>query len=82
MSKDRQVMVMSPDLPAKPASHSYQLWAVSSTGQMVCMGTFDSEKKIYTMKKLPFTPREFGVTMEEGSIGQLQPTSEFLVHGI
>lgn len=82
MSKDMQVMVMSPDLPSKPSDHSYQLWAVSSTGEMVCMGTFDAEKKIYTMKKLPFIPKEFGVTVEEGELGQLKPTSDFLVRGI
>jgi hypothetical protein len=82
MSRDMQVMVMSPDLPTKPSDHSYQLWAISSTGEMVCMGTFDAEKKIYKMKKLPFQPKEFGVTMEEGELGKPQPTSEFLVRGI
>jgi hypothetical protein len=46
------------------------------------MGTFDAEKKIYTMKKLPFQPKEFGVTMEEGAFGKPQPTSKFLVRGI
>lgn len=82
MAKDMQVMVMSPDLPSKPTGHSYQLWAISATGEIVCMGTFDSEKKIYTMKKLPFNPKEFGVTMEEGEFGMPQPTSEYLVRGI
>lgn len=82
MEKDKQVMVMSSELPAKPDGHSYQLWAVSPTGETVCMGTFDAEKKIYTMKKLPFVPMEFGVTVEEGVLGQPQPTSEFLVRGI
>ncbi|MFB0944824.1 MAG: hypothetical protein ACI9V1_001647 [Spirosomataceae bacterium] len=82
MTQDMQVMVMSPDLPTKPSDHSYQLWAISSTGEMVCMGTFDAEKKIYKMKKLPFQPKEFGVTMEEGEFGKQQPTSEFLVRGI
>jgi hypothetical protein len=82
MTQDMQVMVMSPDLPTKPSGHSYQLWAISPTGEMVCMGTFDAEKKIYTMKKLPFQPKEFGVTMEEGAFGKPQPTSKFLVRGI
>lgn len=82
MAKDRQVMVMSPDLPSKPNDHSYQLWAISESGETVCMGTFDSEKKIYKMKKLPFTPKEFGVTMELGELGMPQPTSDFLVRGI
>lgn len=82
MENNMQVMVMSPELPEKPYGHSYQLWAVSNTGIMVCMGTFDAEKKIYKMKKLPFTPKEFGVTIEEGEFGKPQPTSDFLVRGI
>lgn len=82
MEQEMQVKVMSPDLPEKPAGYSYQLWAIGSDGQMVCMGTFDSEKKIYTMKKLPFSPKEFGVTVEEGLLGKPQPTSDFLVRGI
>ncbi len=82
MEKDKQVMVISPELPSKPEGHSYQLWAVSATGETVCLGTFDAEKKIYTMKKLPFVPKEFGVTVEVGELGQPQPTSDFLVRGI
>ena len=82
LKRDMQVMVMSPDLPSKPSDHSYQLWAISPSGEMICMGTFDSEKKIYTMKKLPFDPKEFGVTMEKGKLGKPQPTSDFLVRGI
>lgn len=82
MSNDMQVAVMSPDLPSKPSGHFYQLWAISPTGKMVCMGTFDAEKKIYEMKKLPFVPKEFGVTIEEGELGKPQPTSDFLVRGI
>jgi hypothetical protein len=75
-SDNGKLMVNVKDLPAAPAGHQYQLWAIVE-GQPVDLGLYNPESTFQQMKQVS-TPQAFAVTLEKTG-GSPVPTMDQMV---